>query len=106
MEAAIAARLTQRLTEFAPDIGRASAALAELDCLLSLAIAARELNLCRPQVRRSRVRRVAAGLVDRRVWPQCTAAAATVSTASTGRHAADHEPLTASSLRCHPCACS
>lgn len=52
MEAAIAARLTQRLTEFAPDIGRASAALAELDCLLSLAIAARELNLCRPQVRK------------------------------------------------------
>lgn len=49
MEAAIAARLTQRLAEFAPDISRASAALAELDCLLSLAMAARELNLCRPQ---------------------------------------------------------
>ncbi len=53
MEAAIASRLTQRLAEFAPDIGRASAALAELDCLLSLAIAARELNLCRPQVRQA-----------------------------------------------------
>lgn len=51
MEAAIAARLTQRLAEFGPELARASAALAELDCLLSLAIAARDLNLCRPQAR-------------------------------------------------------
>ena len=54
LEASIACQLTQRLSEFRAEIGRAAAAAAELDCILSLADAARDLRLCRPQVRGGR----------------------------------------------------
>lgn len=50
MEASIACQLTARLAEFGLDIARAAEAAAELDCVLALAAAARDLNLCRPQV--------------------------------------------------------
>jgi DNA mismatch repair ATPase MutS len=50
MEAGIACQLTRRLAEHAAAIAAASEAVAELDCVLSLAQAARDLNLCRPQV--------------------------------------------------------
>lgn len=50
MESAIACRLTARLAQFAHDVARAGEAAAELDCLLSLAAAARDMGLCRPQV--------------------------------------------------------
>ena len=42
----------QRLGEFASDIRHASEAVGELDCLLSLALAAREYNLRRPELTR------------------------------------------------------
>lgn len=51
MESSIACQLTARLAEFAPEVAAASEAVAELDCLLALALAARNLNLCRPEVR-------------------------------------------------------
>ncbi len=50
MESSIACQLTARLAEFAPEVAAASEAVAELDCLLALALAARNLNLCRPEV--------------------------------------------------------
>ncbi|GAB4818643.1 hypothetical protein N2152v2_005689 [Parachlorella kessleri] len=51
-QVSICAQLVQRLGEFAADIRHASEAVGELDCLLSLALAARELNLRRPQLTR------------------------------------------------------
>lgn len=53
MELGIATQLTARLAEFAPALAAAWLSLAELDCLLSLADAARELGLCRPQLMRA-----------------------------------------------------
>ena len=57
MEAGIACQLIARLAPYAPDIAAAGEAVAELDCILGLAEAARHLNLCLPQVRRWRGRR-------------------------------------------------
>eukprot|EP00887_Chlorella_sp_A99_P001023 scaffold14.g1023.t1 len=58
MELGIATQLTARLAgaqraAFAPALAAAWLSLAELDCLLSLADAARELGLCRPQLMRA-----------------------------------------------------
>ncbi|KAL4443274.1 hypothetical protein ABPG75_011011 [Micractinium tetrahymenae] len=53
MEHSLACQVIARLAAFAPEVGRAAEAAAELDCILALAAAARELNLCRPQLTRS-----------------------------------------------------
>lgn len=50
MEHSLACQVIARLAAFAPEIAQAAEAASELDCILALAAAARELNLCRPQV--------------------------------------------------------
>lgn len=49
-QASICTELIKRLLQFGPALIAASAAVAELDCLCSLAAAARELGYCRPQL--------------------------------------------------------
>jgi DNA mismatch repair ATPase MutS len=51
MEAGIACNVVRRLAEHSAHVAAACEAAAELDCLLSLALAARQLNLSRPTVR-------------------------------------------------------
>jgi DNA mismatch repair ATPase MutS len=50
MEAGVAGQLTRRLCEHSAALAAAAEAVAELDCVLALAEAAADLNLCRPQV--------------------------------------------------------
>lgn len=50
MEHGLACQVIARLAVFAPEVAQAAEAASELDCILALAAAARELNLCRPQV--------------------------------------------------------
>lgn len=50
MQASICTELIKRLLQFGPALTAASTAVAELDCLCSLAAAARELNYCRPHL--------------------------------------------------------
>ncbi|EFN56890.1 hypothetical protein CHLNCDRAFT_144556 [Chlorella variabilis] len=61
MEAGIACQLIARLAPYAPDIAAAGEAVAELDCILGLAEAARHLNLCRPQLTRANELRIEGG---------------------------------------------
>lgn len=50
MQASICTELIKRLLQFGPALTAAAGAVAELDCLCSLAAAARELGYCRPQL--------------------------------------------------------
>jgi hypothetical protein len=50
LQASICTELIKRLLQYGPALTAASAAVAELDCLCSLAAAARELGYCRPQL--------------------------------------------------------
>ena len=50
MQASICTELIKRLLQFSPQLHKAAAAVAELDCLISLAVAARDLNYIRPEL--------------------------------------------------------
>lgn len=50
VQASICTELIKRLLQFGPALTAAAGAVAELDCLCSLAAAARELGYCRPQL--------------------------------------------------------
>jgi DNA mismatch repair protein MutS len=50
LQTSICTELIRRLLAYAPPLHAASAAVAELDCLLSLATAAREHNYVRPEL--------------------------------------------------------
>jgi len=50
LQASICTELIKRLLQYGPALTAASTAVAELDCLCSLAAAARELGYCRPQL--------------------------------------------------------
>lgn len=71
MERSLACQVIARLAAFAPEISQAAEAASELDCILALAAAARELNLCRPQVDPS-----GCGVQQHSDWP-CVSAPST-----------------------------
>jgi hypothetical protein len=61
MQAGICAELIRRLLEYGPALHQAAAAVAELDCLVSLAATARDLGYCRPQLTTDNVLHITQG---------------------------------------------
>lgn len=68
MQASICTELIRRVLQFSPMLHQASAAAAELDCLVSLALVARELNYTRPTLTTDNVLHIEQGELVATRW--------------------------------------
>ncbi len=64
MQGSICTELIQRLCEYRPHLNRAVAVAAEVDCLMSLALAAREHHYTRPLLTKDNVLHIKQGMSD------------------------------------------
>jgi len=64
MQGSICTELIQRLCEYRPHLNRAVAVAAEVDCLMSLALAAREHHYTRPLLTKDNVLHIKQGMGD------------------------------------------
>lgn len=63
MQGSICTELIQRLCEFRPCLNRAIAVAAEVDCLMSLALAARQHHYTRPLLTKDNVLHIKQGII-------------------------------------------
>jgi len=64
MQGSICTELIQRLCEYRPHLNRAVAVAAEVDCLMSLALAAREHHYTRPLLTKDNLLHIKQGTSD------------------------------------------
>ena len=71
MQGSICTELIQRLCEYRPCLNRAIAVAAEVDCLMSLALAARQHHYTRPVLTKDNVLHIKQGTVITLIFALC-----------------------------------
>ncbi len=61
LQASLCTELIKRILQHSPQLHKAAAAVAELDCLVAFAMCAREYKYCRPQLTTDNVLHIANG---------------------------------------------